>query len=169
MISGKIYKLVCRDVEIREYYVGSTTNFVKRKCRHKSNCNYEKSPSYYIYVYQFIREHGGWDNWDMVQIESFECDNLRELHTRERHWVETLHATLNKISPHKTKEEKVIEKKAYDIIYYQNNVEAKKIRNGKKKNCLCGSMYTQQNSARHAKSTKHKLYEALHKDDIDVI
>ena len=33
-----IYKIVCNDENVLESYVGHTTNFVKRKYNHKSNC-----------------------------------------------------------------------------------------------------------------------------------
>ena len=36
---GFIYKIVCKDVAVKEIYVGSTTNLKVRKCAHKSSCN----------------------------------------------------------------------------------------------------------------------------------
>jgi len=89
-----IYKIVCRDLGIKNCYVGHTTNFMKRKIRHKGSCNIRTS-----YVYQFINENGGWENWDMIMIETYPCSNLYEASARERHWMETLNADLNKNSP----------------------------------------------------------------------
>ncbi len=37
-----IYRIVCKDLSITECYVGHTTNFTKRKCQHKNDCNNEK-------------------------------------------------------------------------------------------------------------------------------
>ena len=34
-----IYKICCNDLKIKEIYIGSTTNFTKRKQTHKSYCN----------------------------------------------------------------------------------------------------------------------------------
>ena len=34
-----IYRIVCRDLTIKDCYIGHTTNFIKRKQAHKSNCN----------------------------------------------------------------------------------------------------------------------------------
>ena len=34
-----IYKIVCNDLNITDLYIGHTTNFIKRKATHKSNCN----------------------------------------------------------------------------------------------------------------------------------
>ena len=33
------YRIVCRDLNVKDCYVGHTTDFYSRKCRHKSNCN----------------------------------------------------------------------------------------------------------------------------------
>ena len=38
-----IYKIRCEDENITDIYVGSTTNFIKRKNIHKSVCNNENS------------------------------------------------------------------------------------------------------------------------------
>jgi hypothetical protein len=103
--TGYIYKLVCNDIEVKECYVGSTRNFRHRKYGHKTSCNNSKCKEYNYYVYQFIRENGNFENWDMVQIEEFKHDTKRELHGRERHWLETLGATLNKQKPTRTKTE----------------------------------------------------------------
>jgi hypothetical protein len=89
-----IYKIVCRDLEIKNCYVGHTTNFTKRKGRHKSSCKTEKQ-----YLHQFINEYGGWDNWDMIMVEQYPCNNLYEASARERYWIETLDADLNKNQP----------------------------------------------------------------------
>ena len=98
--NGLIYKICCLDPEIKDIYVGSTCNFKRRKHEHKSRivCMNDKQ-----YKYEFIRDHGGWENWQMVQIESFPCDTKRELETRERFWLESLGATLNKSIPTRNK------------------------------------------------------------------
>ena len=63
-----IYKLCCKDPLITDIYIGSTTNFTKRKAAHKSNCNNENCKEYKFYVYEFIRDNGNWTNWDMIEI-----------------------------------------------------------------------------------------------------
>ena len=100
-----IYKLCCRDVDITEIYVGSTTNFYRRKSGHKCACNRNDNKDYNCYVYQFIRENGSWDNWDMVIVEAFSATDKNDLHKRERHWIETLKAKLNKQTPTRTNKE----------------------------------------------------------------
>ena len=34
-----IYKIVCNDVSVTDFYIGSTSNFRNRKYQHKDNCN----------------------------------------------------------------------------------------------------------------------------------
>ena len=60
-----IYKICCRDKSITDVYIGSTTNFVKRKPLHKTTCNNEIGKCYNSYVYGFIRENGNWDNFEI--------------------------------------------------------------------------------------------------------
>jgi len=122
-----IYKLCCKDVTITDIYVGSTTNFIQRKRAHKNSCFNENNKKYNFNVYRFIREHGGWCNWSMVQIENYNCENKRELETRERYWFEELKAKLNSKFPSRTRKEyrennkKIIKEKKRE--YNENNKE----------------------------------------------
>jgi len=102
---GIIYKLCCNDLNIKEIYVGSTCNFTRRKYGHKWSCNNEKDRNHNICVYQYIRNNGGWDNWDMIMIQEHPCENKRQLERRERFWIESLNPALNKQIPSRTKKE----------------------------------------------------------------
>ena len=101
-----IYEIVCKDVNITERYVGSTTNLIKRRSEHKSRCNNEKCKEYNRYVYQFIRDNGSFDNWDVVLIEQvIDCKDKEHLHKRERFYIEEKKAELNKCIPLRTNKE----------------------------------------------------------------
>jgi len=122
-----IYKLCCRDVSITDCYVGSTTSFNKRESAHRSDCNNVKNKNYNINVYQFIRKHGQWQNWSAIIVENFPCESKNELHTRERYWLESLNATLNRVIPTRNRKEwcennpeKIKEK---DRRYRKKNIE----------------------------------------------
>jgi hypothetical protein len=170
-----IYKLCCKDPIITDIYIGSTTHFIERKCAHKNGCNKEKLKSY---VYEFIREHGNWQNWDMVQIESYNAENKRELESRERYWIETLKSSLNKNIPtqspaeykeknkekiteyrHKNKE-KIAENNSE---YYQNNKEkiadqqAKYYQNNKEKITDRNAEYYKNNKEKVAEKVAEKV------------
>jgi len=90
-----IYKIVCDDDNVTELYVGSTTEFVKRKCGHKTSCNNEKDRNYNLKLYKMIRYNGGWENWRMIEVEKFPCNDKREAEYREEYWRKNLKAELN--------------------------------------------------------------------------
>lgn len=122
-----IYKLCCKNPEIKDEYIGSTTNFSRRKCQHKSACNTETGTSYNMTVYKCIRDNGGFDNWDMIEIEKYSATDKKDLHKRERYWIETLKPSLNQCVPTRTKNEFYEENKefvlAHQKIYYERNKE----------------------------------------------
>ena len=89
-----IYKIVSLDLELSYAYVGHTTDFVKRRARHKSDSKTKE-----IKLYQMIRANGGWNNWQMILVEEFPCGGRLEACQRERYWFEQLNANLNMISP----------------------------------------------------------------------
>ena len=133
-----IYKIVCNDIDITECYVGHTTNFNKRKGAHKSNCNNINSKAHHLNVYNFIRLNGDWDNWNMIEIEKYACDNRNEAEKRERHFIEICEAKLNSRIPSRTIEENReqnstrIKNNKYKIKQYrENNID--KINEQKKK------------------------------------
>ena len=101
----QFYKFVCKDLTITYIYVGHTTNWTKRKNKHKYNCVNENSKEHNFPVYIFIRENGGWDNWSMILIEEYSCENKLQAEQRERYWIETLNANLNRNIPSRTKQE----------------------------------------------------------------
>ena len=114
-----IYKICCKDTTINDIYIGHTINFIKRRTQHKLNCYNENNKAYNRKNYQFIRNNGGWDNWSMIQIEEYNCNNKREAEMRERYWIETLNATLNCNNPYGMYTEKI----EYQKKYAQDNKE----------------------------------------------
>jgi len=157
-----IYKLYCKDPAITDLYIGSTTNFRRRKYGHKTCCNNEKLKTYNLNVYKFIRENGNWDNWDMIQIESCNVDNKRELHLREKYWIETLQSSLNKSIPTQTRKEH--DEKNKEVLaekkkeYEKKNKEVIAKRMSIKVICICGSEVTKRQLNRHQQTKKHKKY-----------
>ena len=126
-----IYKLCCKDIHIQEIYIGSTTNFSRRKNQHKTCCNNINGKSYNYYVYNFIREHGGFENWDMILIENYACENKKELEKKERECIELCKSSLNKNIPTRTGKEWNNDNqgklKNYKKKYYNDNEEKIKI------------------------------------------
>lgn len=94
-----IYKICCKNPEIKDLYVGHTTNFVQRKYAHKQNCNNIKSPCYNLKLYKTIRDNGNWDNWEMSIVQFYNCKDLLDARQKEQEHFITLNATLNSIEP----------------------------------------------------------------------
>ena len=133
-----IYKIICNDENIKDCYVGSTSNFKVRKWDHKTNCNSTNIKSHYK-VYQTIRENGGWDNWSMILIAEYKQISLVESKIKEEEYRVNLNAQLNSRSAYRTGQEskqelyKVQIKNYYEIHkeemkekcknYYQENKE----------------------------------------------
>jgi hypothetical protein len=180
-----IYKICCKDINITDVYVGHTTNFDKRKNSHKNACNNENNKAYKCYIYQFIRDNGNWNNWEMIEIELYSCENRRQAETRERYWLETLGATLNCNVPTRTRQEhyelnkeQILEykkeynkenkdrlneyQKEYHKEYYEENkdrLNEKKREyyheNKEKITCECGCIVIKRCLSKHRKSKKH--------------
>ena len=94
-----IYKITCKDPTVNHVYVGHTTNFVQRKYAHKQGCINTKSPSYKLKLYEVIRNHNGWDNWNMEIVNFFNCKDQYEARQKEQEYFILLKATLNSIEP----------------------------------------------------------------------
>jgi hypothetical protein len=160
--NSSIYKICCLDPSIKDVYVGSTTNLKIRKQNHKNCCNNSNHKSYNFPVYKLIRENGGFENWEMIEIEKYQATDKRQLHTRERYWLETLEATLNKLVPTRTtkeyyedNKESVIKK---TIEYYEKNKQLLNEKRKVKMTCECGSIHRKDEKSRHIKTKKHKNF-----------
>ena len=92
-----IYKLVHKDDEdAYEKYVGHTIAGLKERMReHKKGCNSEKRPNYNFKVYQYIRETGGIDMWDIIKIIDYPCKNDIEAKKKEGEYIRSLNCSLN--------------------------------------------------------------------------
>lgn len=109
-----IYKIVCKDLYITDTYVGHTTSFKDRKREHK----YRLNKGYTFKIYETIRNNGGWDNWDMIEIEKYSCNDSNEARARERYWYELLSASLNTKCPTLNIENEKARTKRYNKIYH---------------------------------------------------
>jgi hypothetical protein len=175
-----IYKIVCNDLDVKDVYVGHTTDFRKRKSEHKTNCNNENGKKYNFKVYSVVRENGGWSNWSIIEIEKYSCNDSNEARSRERYFYECLNANLNSQRPIETKTDISLNKKEYyevhrdEILlkrqeYRQLNLdkltEYKKKYNAthkdelsKKCECECGKIYQHCKKSKHMKTKFHRSF-----------
>ena len=183
-----IYKIVCNDENVDYLYIGSTTNFTKRKACHKSCCNNINSIKHNQKKYIEIRNNGGWENFKMIEVEKYPCNDKREAEKREEEVRLELKANMNSIRCYITEEEKRISNiirtkanreanierfKQREQLCRDNNKDLIKIRNKNyreendarikafknvKHNCECGGKYTHCHKALHLRSIRHQKY-----------
>tara|TARA_R110000851_G_scaffold285348_1_gene439040 strand:+ start:25 stop:495 length:471 start_codon:yes stop_codon:yes gene_type:complete len=138
-----IYGIFCKDPSIKDCYIGSTRCFSKRKFQHKCEINNIDRPNYKYKVYKFIRDHGGFDNWDIEKLYSFKPKDVIELRNTEREYIDKYRATLNTQVPNRSPVEYRNDKK----LYLKTSIK-----------CDCGGKYTPPHRAIHSKSKKHIKY-----------
>jgi hypothetical protein len=114
-----IYKISCKDETIQDMYIGHTTNFENRMISHMN-----KSKTSLTKVYEFIRKHGGWDNWNMVILGEYTCKSRGQAARIEWFWWNKLGGTLNSVSPGMNYIRRDISSQnKLDSTLYINNIE----------------------------------------------
>ena len=184
-----MYKMSCvyiiRHKNSNDCYIGSTKQFDTRIRQHISNIDDEKRNCYNYKLYTFIRENGGWDNFDMVKVCDCEEDERIKM---EQHHIDFIKPSLNcknafgedieKRNEYAREYSRNYRKNNREVvneklkIYYKNNKEKfrlykrenKDIINEKKKQkrytCECGSELRWVDKARHIRSLKHQRFLA---------
>jgi hypothetical protein len=94
-----IYKIICKNPEIKDVYIGSTCNFKKRINNHKKD-----SKNKNLKVYNCINENGGWDNWAVEIIQKYPCTGFEELKILEDHYIKEMGTLNGKNAVHDKKE-----------------------------------------------------------------
>ena len=108
------YRFVCDDPNIINTYVGHTTNLTRRKAKHKEGCNYQKDKHYHYRVYQVIRDNGGWDNWDIIEIHRQFCIDDVDARKKEQEYIEYYNCDMNSRNAYTNR-----------IDYFKNRVDIK--------------------------------------------
>jgi len=171
-----VYKIINYDFPDL-LYVGSTTNFTKRKQQHKERCFNQNSIKYNLKLYKTIRENGNWESWFMVKICDYPCNNKREAEQEEDRYMMELKANMNMRRAFQTRKQYREEnkdkihdnKKQYyednkENIkenrrqYYEDNKEKIKEKRSIKCTCVCGSIIQHSEKTSHIKSIKHQKY-----------
>jgi hypothetical protein len=135
-----------------EMYVGSTCNHLRiRKGEHKSKSKTKPRP-----VHHHLNSVG-WENVEIILIESYECKTKDELHKRERYWIDELKPLLNRNIPTRTQ-----------IEYQEDNKEAiaktKKMYREKNKESIAEKMKVYQQENKESIAVRKKTYLAENKE-----
>lgn len=91
---SKIYKLVCNVTGL--VYVGSTTQPLdKRKYQHEAVYKrWRKGHKPFLTSFDILEN----SDFEIVLIEPYPCTNKKELHRRERYWIDSMEC-VNQIFP----------------------------------------------------------------------
>ena len=162
---GFIYRIYCLDADVKECYIGSCWEIKKRMRVHKCNCTNKNSPKYNFKVYTFIRENGGWQNFDYEYFMVNVIDKTHLQMKEQKRMDIEINPILNSQRAYTNnlqynKEYRINNKASinqYSKQYRIDNIETI----NKKYNCPCGGTYTRNHKARHLKSIKHQCYEII--------
>jgi predicted GIY-YIG superfamily endonuclease len=64
-----LYVISCKDSSVTDRYIGYTTDW--DKCLEYRSEAYDNGSNATSKLYTFVREHGGWDNWDMTIVGTY--------------------------------------------------------------------------------------------------
>jgi hypothetical protein len=91
MKGGSLYKIVSKNPEIKDFYIGMTTRSIKgRTIQHKSDSKRKDTK-----LYRFVRENGNWDNFEVKLIVEYDDIDKRALMDKELHLIIELKPSLN--------------------------------------------------------------------------
>jgi hypothetical protein len=176
---GKIYKIECNVTGL--VYVGSTCEptLARRLANHVGNYkSWLNGAKKYMSSYKVLEN----DDYDIILLEKYPCENKDELHARERYHTNNMEC-VNKLKNQgliaelggkkEYKKHYKIENKEkiqeQDKLYREKNKEKEKARIKKfhidnveyykeKHNCVCGGHYIISHKLRHERSKRHQEY-----------
>jgi len=164
--NAQIYKIYCKDINIKDCYIGSTYNFKHRYYTHKNNSINKNNNKYNYKVYRFIRDNGGWSNFNMDIIYSIDVKDNIELRKIERNSIKIFEANLNVQIPLRTRAEYYID----NATKIKNTMNQYRIDNkeklSKQSNCICGGKYLYDQRHQHFKTKKHKNFMISHAENL---
>ena len=158
---GYIYKIYCKNPEIKEHYIGSTINYKRRMRQHKYSSNHIFNNQ--TNLYDFIRNNGSINNFQSEILLKVMVNEKKDLYEIEKQFIKNDNNLLNKYIPNRNQKEYYFDN--YDILKEKRKMKYKKNRDEilhKKSSimvtCECGSILTKNHIHRHYKTIKHCKY-----------
>lgn len=119
-----MYKVCPKNKELNFCYIGQTANFENRKRQHIRNTTCETDKKHYhLKHYETIRNNGGWDEWEMIELEKINNKTKLEARIREQELIIEHNANLNMLSAYITEDERQANKKAITEKFREENKE----------------------------------------------
>ena len=150
-----MYKISHKNPDNKSCYIGHTTNFNNRKRAHIRNTITENDKHYHLKHYEFIRQNGGWHEWEMVEIEKFIGKTKLEARIREQELIDEYSANLNSLKAYISEEDRNSLKKQITQKYREENKQYLKEQTKKYKE-----------EHKEVISEQMKKYRAEHKEQI---
>jgi hypothetical protein len=152
------YGIFCKNPDIKSCYIGKTTNFYSRSATHKCESKISQRS-----MYVFIRNNGGFDNWNIKVLHKCVCDEKLSIYIE--------YALVQK---YKDEGNQMLNTQLISIPCFNNTYNRDKCREHYKikQTCACGWTGSKMNYAKHVKtSAKHRAYciEKFEKDLENVI
>ena len=117
-----IYKIQHKEID-ELLYVGSTTDFTRRKAQHKKACNNANSKCHNFKVYKMIRDNGGFDCFNIIIIKEFPCNNKQEALIEEDRLIREMKSNMNSRRAYTTPEDTKEQKKRYIELHREQLLE----------------------------------------------
>ena len=160
-----IYKISCLDETVTECYIGSSINYIHRQYQHKNNCINTNLTEHNFKLYRFIRDNGGWNNWNFEVLETTELETRLDKIKLERYWYDQCKPTLNSYKPNRSKQEWKLDNPNYQRNYNllnQTKIKQKRTeyydKNKTPMLCECGGKYSMMSRFKHSQTKKHKSF-----------
>ena len=119
-----MYKILPKNKDLLLSYIGHTSNFNQRCSNHKKNTiNTNDLKHYHLKVYQTIRDNGGWNAWEIIEIEKFVCSTILEARMREQQLLNEHGSYLNTCKAFITEDERKKRKQAITTKYKEDHKE----------------------------------------------
>ena len=153
-----MYKICPKNTDLKYCYIGQTTNFGNRQRQHlKNTVTKSDKKHYHLKHYVAIRENGGWDEWEMIEIEQFNGKTKLEARMREQELIKEHKANLNILNAFITEDERKEKKKIITEKYREENKELLKEQTKKYKEDHKDIIAEQMKKYRE--ENKEKIYE----------
>ena len=90
-----LYQIYCIDDTIKDTYVGSCYELKTCISKHKNACLKWTNSQYKTRVHEFIRNHGGWENWQVKPLRQYKNINNYQLMKKLNKYITKYKPTLN--------------------------------------------------------------------------
>jgi hypothetical protein len=86
-----IIKIVSKDLKYKDFFLDYCQGLKNKIYLLKKQSEDENHKKYNSVMNKFIREYGGWDNFDVIIVEEYkECKNPSDAKLRLRYWYDKI-------------------------------------------------------------------------------